>query len=128
MARSSLAFAVLALGWIAGAEALAQPYDPRGAAIIARVAPDAPGYLVQADQALARRHMGLARETLEPAETSFLNARLRGERGLGGAIQAIAQARYAMDRGDVGGARGAIRPLIVASTGGAPVPLPRGPK
>lgn len=124
----SLALAMLALGWIAGAEALAQPYDPRVAAIIARVAPDAPGYLIQADQALAQRQMGMARETLERAETSFLNARLRGERGLGRAIEAIAAARQAMDRRDVAGARAAIRPLILASTGGAPMPPARGPK
>lgn len=123
----SLAFAVLALGWIAGAEAMAQPYDPRIAGVIARVAPDAPGWLAQADQALARRQMGIARETLERAETSFLNARLRGERGLGRAIESIAAARQAMDRGDINGARGAIQPLSMASAGAMPV-APRGPK
>lgn len=126
MARS-LAFAILALGWIAGAEAQAQPYDPRIAAVIARVAPDGRGWLIQADQALAQRQMGLARETVERAETPFLNARLRGERGLGRAIEAIAQARHAMDRGDIAGARQAIRPLIAASTGGPMMP-PRGVK
>lgn len=125
----SLIVAILALGWITGADA--QPYpapDARLAAVVARAAPDAPGYLVQADQALARRQMGLARETIERAETAFLNARLRGERGLRRAIEAIAAARQAMDRGDIAGARQAIQPLIVATTGGAPMPPPRGPK
>ena len=114
----SLALATLALGWILGADAQAQAFAPDGprgariAAVIARVAPDAPPLLERADQALSRHHVAAAREALERAQTSFLNARLRGERGMSRAIDALATARTALDRGDLAGARGAIQPLL----------------
>lgn len=116
----TVAFAILALGWILGAEASAQPYAAGGAriaAIVARVTPEAPPWLARADLALARRQAAPAREALERAETALLNARLRGERGLIRAIAAMATAREAMDRGDQPGARAAIQPMLVS---GAP--------
>jgi ATP/maltotriose-dependent transcriptional regulator MalT len=109
----SLAFAVLALGWISGAEALAQPTGgARIPVLVARAAPDAPPHLAAADLALAHRQRNAATEAMERAQTAFLNARLRGEQGLGRAIGQMGMARAALERGDYDAARAAIRPML----------------
>ncbi|MBR0657137.1 hypothetical protein [Plastoroseomonas arctica] len=66
------------------------------------VPPQLRGLLREADAAIGQNRLAVARERLEQAETTLLNARTDGEQGFRGPVREIASARAALGLGNRG--------------------------